>query len=254
MGYPNGLLQSRAVFENGKFAIIPPEGLVNNVLPGFENTTMSILGSKRLGARFTDYVVTLHKGGKTTGFAGQEDVQSFVYVIGGKVTAHAGDDKYELTQGGYLYCPPSVQLKFENAQDEDTKLFLYKQKYTPLEGGKKPWVVTGNTNEIKKEIYDNMENVLIQDLLPVDFAFDMNMHILEFKPTGNHPFVETHYQEHGAYLLEGEGIYNLDNKWYPVQKNDYIYMAPYCLQACYAIGRGSISYIYSKDCHRDPEL
>ena len=99
-----------------------------------------------------------------------------------------------------------------------------------------------------------MDNVLLQDLLPVDFAFDMNMHILTFEPTGCHPFVETHYQEHGAYLLSGEGMYNLDNKWMPVKKDDYIYMGPYCIQACYAIGREAISYIYSKDCHRDPQV
>ncbi len=255
MGYPNDILTSRAVIKPGKYAIIPPEGLVNNILPGFENTTMSILGSPRLGARFADYIVTLHKDGKNVkGFGAEADVQTFVYVIEGKVKASADDETFDLTQGGFLYCPPSATMRFENAQDEDSRLFLFKQKYTPLEGTKAPWVVSGNSNDIKQEIYDGMDNVLLQDFLPVDFAFDMNMHILTFKPTGCHPFIESHFQEHGAYLLEGEGIYNLDNNWIPVKKNDYIYMGPYCLQCCYSIGRESLSYIYSKDCHRDVEL
>lgn len=254
MGFPNDILNTRADIKPGLYAVIPPEGLVNNILPGFENCYTSILGSPRLGAKFTDYIVTLHKGGKNTGFAGQEGVQSFLFVVDGKLNATAGDEKFEFTQGGYVYCPPGVKLTFENAQDEDTKVYLYKQRYTPLEGEKEPWVVSGNTNDIKKEIYDGMDNVLLQDLLPVDFAFDMNMHILTFEPTGCHPFVETHYQEHGAYLLSGEGMYNLDNKWMPVKKDDYIYMGPYCIQACYAIGREAVSYIYSKDCHRDPQV
>lgn len=50
----------------------------------------------------------------------------------------------------------------------------------------------------KKRIYDNMENVFVRDLLPVDERFDMNMHILSFAPGGCHPFVETHVQEHGS--------------------------------------------------------
>jgi len=46
-----------------------------------------------------------------------------------------------------------------------------------------------------------MDNVFLRDLLPNDLEFDMNMHTLKFMPDGCHPFVETHVQEHGAYLL-----------------------------------------------------
>src|SRR5699024_12781149 len=105
--------------------VLPTEGLVDNVLPDSENTTISILGSPRLRANFTDYIVTLHNGRKNSGFAGEEGVQSFIYVVDGKLNATAGDEKFEFTQGGYLYCPPGVKMKFENAQYEDTKVYLY---------------------------------------------------------------------------------------------------------------------------------
>ena len=36
-GYLDGLLQSRAVIRKNNFAILPHDGLVNNVIPGFEN-------------------------------------------------------------------------------------------------------------------------------------------------------------------------------------------------------------------------
>ena len=254
MGYPTDLLSSRAVIEPGKYAVIPPEGRVNNVVPGFENCTMTILGSPKLGATFVDYILTFHEGGKNTaGFGGQANVETFVYVLEGKVKAKADDEEFVLEAGGYLYCPPAVTMYLENLQDEDSRLFLYKQKHKPLEG-RKPWVVSGNTNDLEEIDYEGMHNMRLKDLLPADIAFDMNFHILTFDPAGSHPFIETHVQQHGAYLLSGEGVYNLDNKWQTVKKEDYIYMAPYCLQATYAVGREPLSYLYSKDCNRDEEL
>ena len=68
-------------------------------------------------------------------------------------------------------------------------------------GNLKPWIVFGDINKIEENIYDNMDNVFLRDLLPNDLDFDMNMHTLKFMPDGSHPFVETHVQEHGAYLL-----------------------------------------------------
>lgn len=254
MGYPNDILTTRAVVKPGKYAIIPPEGLVTNVIPGFENVSMSILGSPQIGAKFVDYIATFHKDGKNDqGFGGQEDVETFVYVLEGKVQAGTDEETFTLKQGGYLYCPPSVPMYLQNLQNGDSRLFLYKQKHTPLEGHT-PWVHAGNTNDNEEVIYDGMENVHIQDLLPTDIAFDMNFHILTFDPAASHPFVETHYQQHGAYLLSGEGMYNLDNEWIPVKKDDYIFMGSYCLQAAYAVGREKLSYVYSKDCNRDAPL
>ena len=71
----------------------------------------------------------------------------------------------------------------------------------------------------------------------------------------SHGYIETHVQEHGAYILSGQGVYNLDNNWIPVKKGDYIFMGAYSLQAGYGVGRGeAFSYIYSKDCNRDVEI
>ena len=132
---------------------------------------------------------------------------------------------------------------------------LYKQRYIPHpDPAMQPYAVFGNTNDIEERIYDNMENVFVRDLLPVDERFDMNMHILSFAPGGCHPFVETHVQEHGAYLYEGEGLYLLNDDWVPVKAEDFIWMGAYCKQCCYGVGLTRLSYIYSKDCHRDAEI
>ena len=99
-----------------------------------------------------------------------------------------------------------------------------------------------------------MSDVLVKDFLPSasDPGFDMNFHILCFKAGASHGYIETHVQEHGAYIYSGSGVYNLDNEWIPVKKGDYLFMGAYCPQASYAVGRGEdFAYIYSKDCNRD---
>ena len=110
----------------------------------------------------------------------------------------------------------------------------------------------GNINDVAFRIYDNMENVFIKDFLPTDdVSFDMNMHILSFEPGGCHPFVETHVQEHGAYILSGEGMYLMDDTWLGIKKEDFMWFGPYCPQCAYGVGREPFAYIYSKDCNRD---
>uniref|UniRef100_UPI00403F65F3 (S)-ureidoglycine aminohydrolase n=1 Tax=Candidatus Enterococcus willemsii TaxID=1857215 RepID=UPI00403F65F3 len=253
-GYLDGLLQSRAVIKKNNFAILPHDGLVNNVIPGFENCDCSILGSKQIGANFVDYIITMKKDGENSRGFGGEGVETLVYVIEGELEVRDDKETYKLTKGGYAYFPASQLMYLKNAQDEPTEIFLYKKRYQPLEGYEAHKVV-GNIEDIEPVQYEGMEDVLLWDFLPKDLGFDMNFHILSFEPGASHGYVETHYQEHGAYLLSGKGMYNLDNEWYPVEKGDYIFMSSYVQQAAYAVGRGEpLSYVYSKDCNRDPEI
>jgi (S)-ureidoglycine aminohydrolase len=66
MGYPDGLLSSRAVVKAGEYAVIPPEGRVINVLPGFTGCRFSILASPKMGASFVFYIASVEPGGGTT--------------------------------------------------------------------------------------------------------------------------------------------------------------------------------------------
>ena len=124
----------------------------------------------------------------------------------------------------------------------------------PAAGIGLPWIVSNQDSSLPVNLYDEMADVTLIDLLPKDIEFDMNFHILSFQPGGSHPYIETHVQEHGAYLTSGEGMYNLNNEWIPVKKKDFIWMGPYVHQACYAVGMEPLTYVYSKDCNRDPEI
>jgi len=253
-GYRKDLLMNRSVVKRANYAVIEPDGIVKNTVPGFEGCDVTILASPKLGASFVDYLVTVHADGKNAlGFGtGEEEV--LFYVMEGSLTVKA-DKKYEMKQGGYVYCPPGTKLYFENKSGQDVRAFLYKRIYNHI-AGHQPYVVTGNMEEKEWMDYEGMTDVRVKDFLPTnDLAFDCNLHILTFKPGACHGYVETHVQEHGAYCLSGEGMYNLDNDWIPVKKGDYLFMGAYCPQACYAVGRGEeFAYVYSKDCNRDVTL
>lgn len=253
MSYPQDILSTRAVVKPGLYAVLPRGGLVNNVIPGVENAKVSIVASPKLGAGFVQYVIEAAADGEAKmPLAAEKDAESFLYCIEGFVECEAAGATKHLTAGGYLYVPANqggLRFKCKAA----SRLLLYKQEYLPLPG-ENPYLVQGNVNDIAFQEYEGMSNVFIKDLLPKELAFDMNMHILSFEPGGCHSFVETHVQEHGAYILSGEGMYILENEWLPIRKDDFMWFGPYVPQASYGIGREPFAYIYSKDCNRDVTL
>jgi (S)-ureidoglycine aminohydrolase len=250
MGYPKDVLATRAVVKHGSYAVITPEGRVNNVVPGIESCRVSILASPKMGAGFVQYVLEAEKNGGTVRPFGQEKgIETFLYIIEGGASLKAGVETRQASAGSYVFSPAGTGLEFCSTA-EKTRALLYKQRYVSLEG-QSACVVFGDVNDISFREYDNMANVFIKDLLPVETGFDMNMHILSFAPGGCHPFVETHVQEHGAYILEGEGCYLLDNEWRMIKQEDFVWFGPFVTQAAYGVGRGNFTYIYSKDCNRD---
>ena len=49
-GYRETLLSTRSVYKKGKYTILEPDGIVKNVIPGYENCDTTILGSPAMGA------------------------------------------------------------------------------------------------------------------------------------------------------------------------------------------------------------
>ncbi len=255
MSYPKEPLSTRAIVKPGLYAVIPKDGLVNNVIPNLIGCRTSIVASPKMGASFVQYVIEVQPGGRTTSpMAAEDGIESFIYVADGNVNITLDGRDYSLCEGGYAFAPQGVGISFENADETPAKVLFYKQKYIPLEGYEAHSVVA-NINEVEFRIYDDMENVFIKDFLPIDdLGYDMNMHILSFAPGGCHPFVETHVQEHGAYILSGEGMYLMEDTWMPIKKDDFMWFGPFVQQGAYGVGREMFSYIYSKDCNRDVTL
>lgn len=256
-GYPEGLLKNRSVVKHGNYAVISPDGRVINSIPGIVDCCMTLLATPKVGASFVQLIGTLGPQARTTlPYGGLPHEEAFLYLLDGEaqLKVRVGDDSTTLRQGGYAYAPPGTGIAFENANGQPGRILLYKQRFIPHPAGSCPYAVFANANDIAWTDYEGMANVHIKDLLPVEPCFDMNMHILSFDPGASHNIIETHVQEHGAYVYEGQGCYLLDEDWYLIQKDDFIWFGPYCKQAAYGVGREPFTYIYSKDCHRDVEV
>ena len=216
---------------------------------------MSIVASPKYGASFVQYLITAQPGGGTSRpFGREEGIEVFFYVLEGTGTVRAGGEEHPVGAGDYLYTPAGTGMEFCCTGEEPMRAILYKQRCIPAEGVGEPQICFGNEADLEVFHLDDMENVEMKNFLPTDLAYDMNFHILSFAPGASHSFVETHIQEHGMYILEGEGVYLLDEDWRLIKKGDFVWFGPYCPQAAYAAGRTRYTYIYSKDCNRDAAI
>ena len=94
----------------------------------------------------------------------------------------------------------------------------------------------------------------LQLLIPDHLQYDMAMNIFTFETGHSLPYTETHVMEHGLYVLQGKGVYFLDDTWMETETTDFIWMGPFCPQSYYATGPVATKYIYYKDVNREIPL
>lgn len=254
VGHREELLDTRSVVKKDNYVLLEVDGLVKNAIPGYVDCDTTILGTPSMGATFADYYITAHAGGKSPVIGG-EGIEAFAYVVEGDLVFDVNGKEEKLTDGGYVYTPADEHFSFENKSGKDAVVYLYRRRYEPYKDLKAKSVV-GNINDVEYVEYEGMNDCHVKDFLPAagDFGYDMNMHILKFKPGASHGYIETHLQEHGMLILSGKAMYRLDTDWVPIKKGDYIFMDAYCPQACYGVGDEDLVYIYSKDCNREVAL
>lgn len=246
------LVTSRAVVERN-YALLPPEGWVVSVLPGWRDTEAHILTAPAMGARFSQYMLNVANGGGTSTELPAE-VECFFFVLDGLMELVVDGKAVKMSPGEFAYLAPGEHLELRNLSPHVTRVLWIKKRYEPLPGLAAPRTIVGHEGRIRAENYMGREKLLMKHLLPDGLAFDMAVNIFTFQPGGMIPMVETHIMEHGLYMLEGQGVYLLDQRWMEVQQGDFIWMGPYCPQAFYAGGDTASRYIYYKNVNRDVEL
>jgi (S)-ureidoglycine aminohydrolase len=244
-----GLVTSRVVVARN-YAILPPEGIPETALPEWRLCASRVLAAPAMGARFAQYLLDLQGGGGSEQTL-REEIETFFYVLSGAVTLEANGKRHGLAPGGYAYLQPGSRFAL-NATAASRVLWL-KKVYQPF-GAKRPADVVGNESGVKGEPFMDVKELLLKKLLPEEPAYDMAMNIFTFPPGYSLPITETHVMEHGLYMLEGQGLYYLGDKWSEVQGGDFIWMGPYCPQSFYATSSFPARYIYYKDVNRDVEL
>ncbi len=230
-----------------RHALIAPDGQVPSSWPGIGKATTVVLISPEMGARFTQLLLTFQSEGSATFPA--TGSEAFSYVWQGSVEAEVGGRRYLLETGSYLFVPASQPWQLSGAS-AGTQVNLFFKRYVPLDGTVPPETYVGQASEVTGQAYLGDEEAKLQILLPDDPSFDMAVNIFNYNPGACLPFVETHIMEHGLLMLEGKGVYRLDESWYPVAAGDCIWMASYCPQWFTAMGKTPARYLYYKDVNR----
>ena len=234
-----------------RHALLAPDGVVSAAPTGWKVAAFYTMISPGIGARFCQYHVEFGAEGSGEGqTAGREWM---CYVTAGRVRLTANDWQGSLSGGGFAFLPPDTAYRF-TAEGDGASLLVFEKTYQPLAGVAVPPVWIGHESEVAGKPFLGDPAAMLQTLLPELPAFDLAVNVFKYAPGATLPFVETHVMEHGLLMLAGEGIYRLEDRWYPVRAGDAIWMAPYCPQWFVATGKAPASYIYYKDVNRWPEV
>jgi (S)-ureidoglycine aminohydrolase len=244
MSIPFGQTRTRIA---ARHALIASDGHVKSSVPGITGAAAVILISEAMGAKVAQLLVTFETGGRAALPAGDVETAGYFETGGGTLTI--GREKRRCGAGGFFFAPAGAAWSI-TAPRKGTRVTLFQKKYAPLAGAPAPGAVIGDAARVKGEPFLGDPDARLQVLLPDVPAFDLAMNIFTYQPGATLPFVETHIMEHGLLMLAGQGVYRLEDSWYPVAAGDAIWMAPYCPQWFVAMGKTPASYLYYKDVNR----
>lgn len=229
-------------------ALLTPDTFIRALLPGMSKAIAIVHTAPALGAAFTEYTVEFEARGRVG--PAPEAVQRFVYVLEGEVVLEAGRKKHRLKPGGYAYVPADVAHSLASSQP--SRAVLIEKPYQEFEGVEPPKLFVGDEGKIPGTPLGGDEALQVRVLIPDVMPHDFQVNTMTFAPGASLALVEIHVMEHGLLMLQGGGIYRLNEKWYPVQAGDFIYMAPYCPQWFGALGKTPAKYLLYKDWNRHP--
>jgi (S)-ureidoglycine aminohydrolase len=247
MRTPNQLVHSRANV-GPRHALFPLEGYPLSRLPQWTSADIRILATPALGAGFAQYRIDIHPGG-TAAYAADGRVETFFYVADGVVALARPNHETIISAGGYALIDPTEP--FDLRADQPATIHLLRKVYEPAPKTQRFQTLIGSVDNLPAEVWMNIPQAKLQTLIPDQLHFDLAINIFEFQPGFGLPYVETHVMEHGLVMLQGKGIYYLDDTWMEVEKDDFIWMGPYCPQSFYATGPVPARYIYYKDVNRE---
>jgi (S)-ureidoglycine aminohydrolase len=233
-----------------RHALIAPDGHVPSTFPSWENATAFVMISPAMGANLSQLLVTFTKDDGRAEFPADTHEHA-IYVESGACRVELADSsRIELSTTGFIFIPSLSAFTLHG--DATTRLTIFRKIFTPHPSLDAPPIVHGLASDIPGEPFLGNPRALLQTLLPIDPRYDLAMNIFTYQPGATLPFVETHIMEHGLLMLAGQGIYRLEEEFYPVTAGDAIWMAPYCPQWFVAMGDAPASYLYYKDVHRLP--
>jgi (S)-ureidoglycine aminohydrolase len=223
-----------------------PDTFVGSPLPGFDSVNIIVHAAPAIGAAFTQYTAEFEPEGSLGAAHGQR----FLYVLEGAITVAVGREKHPLGPGGYAHLPANQQHTVKATAR--SRVAVIEKPAILLESVAPAPALFGNEGAVVSEPLGGDGALQVKQLLPGTPGLDYAVNTMTYQPGAALALVEIHVMEHGLLMLEGGGIYRLGNCWYPVQKGDFIWMAPYCPQWFGALGKTPAKYLIYKDWNRHP--
>ena len=241
----HNLGQTRSV-RRSSHLLHTPDTFIRTRIPSCEKTAIVVHVSPALGAGFTQYTAEFEPGGTLGDAAGQR----FLYVLDGEVEITLdGKDKH-LAKDGYAYILEGT--KHCCLSRNGARAAVIEKRYVAVAGESSPALLIGHEPQVSAQPLIDDPDLLVRTLLPDTLGFDFAVNTMTYQPGAALSMVEVHVMEHGLLMLEGGGIYKLDENWYSVTAGDFIWMAPYCPQWFGALGKTPAKYLIYKDWNRHP--
>ena len=238
----------RCINVPGSYMIFPRSSRVEHHLPYFEGVLSQVLATPQLGARFVQHELLIEANGRTSR-PRDEDYEQFFYVLEGGLEFEQGGAKHSLREGSFAWLPPHAAYSFVNKTEALSRVVWIRRRYEPVDGIAVPAPIIAHQSDVPAAPTDTY---MEQHLTPYEqMGFDMGINLQVFDPGVYFSFVEAHVMEHGLYMVAGRGLYWLNHDLIEVQKDDFIYMAPFCPQFYYATGWEKSAYLLYKDVNRD---
>lgn len=254
------LLTGRAVFTEA-YVVIPRgvmRDIVTSKLPFWNDARAWILARPMTGfaETFSQYIMEVLPGGGSNTPDTDPSAQSGLFAVEGQITIRTGGENHTLGPGSFAYIPPRCDWTICNETNAPATFHWIRKAYEAVEGMDAPDFYVVNERDVAPAPMPGTDGRWTTTRLvdPDDMRHDMHVNIVTFEPGATIPFMETHVMEHGLYVLEGKGVYRLNQDWVEVEAGDFMWLRAFCPQACYAGGPGRFRYLLYKDVNRHMKL
>lgn len=254
------LLTSRAVFAEA-YAVIPKgvmTDIVTSLLPFWDGARAWMLSRPLSGfaETFSQSIVELAPGGGSDRPEPDAAAEAALFVVAGSVGVTIAGAKHTLAPGGFAFVPAGMAWTVRNASGEPATFHWIRKRFQAVDGLAPPEPVVLNEQDLEPVAMPDTDGAWATTRLidPADIRHDMHVNIVTFAPGAVIPFAETHVMEHGLYMLQGKGVYRLNQDWVEVEAGDFLWLRAYCPQACYAGGPEPFRYLLYKDVNRHADL
>ncbi|MCB9930466.1 MAG: (S)-ureidoglycine aminohydrolase [Alphaproteobacteria bacterium] len=254
------LLTGRAVFTEA-YAVIPRgvmTDIVTSLLPFWEGARAWMLSRPLSGfaETFSQSIVELAPGGGSDRPEPDPAAEGALFVVAGRVDVTLAGATHTLAPGGFAFVPAGTAWSVRNTAGAPATFHWIRKRFQAVDGLAPPDPVVANEQDIAPAAMPDTDGAwaTTRMLDPTDIRYDMHVNIVTFQPGAVIPFAETHVMEHGLYMLQGKGVYRLNQDWVEVEAGDFLWLRAFCPQACYAGGPEPFRYLLYKDVNRHADL